>query len=311
MDKFHLLNVYVAVAEEQGFAAASRRLSMSPPAVTRAVASLENHLGVKLLNRTTRYVRTTDIGIRYLEDAKRILNELESADEAITGINKEPQGHLVITAPVLFGKLFVTPLIIDFLNLYPKMNVDAVFLDRVVNLLEEGIDVGIRVGELPDSTLRAKRVGSVRLVLCASANYLEKKGTPEQPTDLKNHCIIASNAGNGSIDWRFSDQRGAVTNQAKKTKKLISIKPRLTVNSNDAAISAAKQGFGITRVLSYQIADELASGELIIVMENYEPNAKPVHIIHREGRNAAIKVRSFVDLLAEKLIADKSLNKII
>ncbi|WP_019528776.1 LysR family transcriptional regulator [Dasania marina] len=299
MDRFHQLKVYVAVAEEQGFAAAARRLVMSPPAVTRAVAELEDQLGVKLLNRTTRYVRATEAGLRYLEDARRILQELATADEAAAGINSEPQGHLVVTAPVLFGCYFVTPGIVDYLNRYPKMDVDAVFLDRVVNLLEEGLDVGVRIGELPDSSMRALRVGSVRLLLCASPSYIAQHGLPKHPSDLLNHTIIASKAGSGAMNWRFP---------IAGKDKLIAVKPRLTVTTNDAAIEATTQGFGITRVLSYQVAKQLVSGELKIIMENYEPAAKPVHIVHREGRNAAVKVRAFVDLLAEKLRSEKALN---
>ena len=309
MDKFHLLTVYVAVAEEQGFAAAARRLNMSPPAVTRAVASLEDQLGVKLLNRTTRYVRATEIGLRYLEDAKRILAELDTADETAAGINAEPQGHLVVTAPVLFGRLFVTAGIVDYLNHYPKMQVDAIFLDRVVNLLEEGIDVGVRIGDLPDSSMRAKRVGSVRQILCASPEYLAKTGLPQHPEDLQQHTIIASKAGSGSIDWRFPLTEESSKNRTKESKqKALNLKPRLTVTTNDAAIQAALQGFGITRVLSYQVAEELASGHLKIVLENYETDAKPVHIVHREGRNAAVKVRAFVDVLAANLMQHKALN---
>jgi len=299
MDRFHLLKVYIAVAEEEGFAAAARRLNMSPPAVTRAVAGLETQLNVKLLNRSTRFVRATEAGLRYLDDARRILAELEAADEAVTGINAEPQGHLAVTAPVMFGSLFVMPGIVDYLQRYPKTQVSAVFLDRVVNLLEEGLDVGIRIGELPDSSMRALRVGSVRLILCASPEYIAKHGIPQSPEELNQHTIIASKAGNNGLDWRFP---------LGKTEKLIKINPRLTVTTNDAAISSAVKGFGITRLLSYQVAPQLASGELQLILENFEPTSRPVHIIHREGRNATTKVRSFIDLLAEQLRNNSALN---
>ncbi|MCU7812568.1 MAG: LysR family transcriptional regulator, partial [Candidatus Thiodiazotropha sp. (ex Notomyrtea botanica)] len=152
MDRFHLMSVFIAVAEEQGFASGARRLDMSPPAVTRAVAHLEERLGVKLLNRTTRYVRVTEAGQRYLEDARRILSEVEAADESAAGINAEPRGHLAVTAPVLFGRMFVMPGIVEYLKRYPSTEVSAVFLDRIVNLLEEGQDVGVRIGQLPDSS---------------------------------------------------------------------------------------------------------------------------------------------------------------
>ena len=176
MDRFHLMNVYVAVAEEQGFASAARRLGMSPPAVTRAIAALERRLGVKLLNRTTRYVRTTEAGHRYAEDARRVLAELDTIDQAISGSNAEPRGHLAITAPVMFGRMFVMPVLVDYLQRFPAVDVSALLLDRDVNLLTEGLDIGVRIGELPDSSMRALTVGSVRQVVCASPEYLRCHG---------------------------------------------------------------------------------------------------------------------------------------
>ena len=295
MDRFHLMNVFVAVAEEQGFASAARRLRLSPPAVTRAVASLEEQLGVKLLNRTTRYVRATEAGQRYLEDSRRILAEVDAADEAAAGINAEPRGHLSVTAPVLFGRLFVMPGIVEYLRSYPGTEVSAVFLDRIVSMLEEGIDVGIRIGELPDSSLRALRVGSVRLVLCASPVYLASHPQLREPKDLLDHSIIASSAGSGVIDWRFDSAS-------------LRIQPRLSVTTNDAAVEAAREGFGITRLLSYQVAPLLADGELKIVLSEFEPPPLPIHIVHREGRYASGRIRAFVDLMAKRLRADKALN---
>ncbi|MGH8607804.1 MAG: LysR family transcriptional regulator, partial [Gammaproteobacteria bacterium] len=192
MNRLHLMSVFVAVAEEESFAGGARRLGMSPPAVTRAIAALENRLGVKLFKRTTRFVRTTDAGRRYLDDARRIIGEIDEADEAAAGINAEPRGHLAITAPVLFGKLFVLPVIVEFLKRYPAVQVSALFLDRVVNLLEEGLDVGVRIGDLPDSSMNAICVGCVRRVMCASPNYLEKHGVPQNPAELSGHNIVAA-----------------------------------------------------------------------------------------------------------------------
>jgi len=295
MDRLHLMTVFVAVAEEQGFAAAARRLGFSAPAVTRAVAALEESLGVKLLNRTTRYVRATEAGLRYLEDARRIIQQVHLADEAATGINSEPRGHLAITAPVMFGRLFVMPGIVDYLQRYPDTQVDAVFLDRVVNLLEEGLDVGIRIGELADSSMRALSVGSVRHIVCASPDYIKRCGLPQTPQDLLQHTLISSSAAHSLTDWRFANQS-------------LRIKPRLTVTSNDGAIEAAREGLGITRLLSYQVAASLAAGELKILLENFEPAPLPVSIVHREGRFASSKVRSFIDLMAARLRADKALN---
>jgi len=299
MDRLHLLTVFVAVAEEESFAGGARRLEMSPPAVTRAIAALEDRLGVKLLNRTTRYVRVTDAGNRYLDDARRIIGEMDEADEAAAGINAEPRGHLAVTAPVLFGRMFVIPGIVDYLQRYPDMEVSAVFLDRVVNLLEEGFDVGVRIGELPDSSMRATRVGQIRRILCASTDYLEKHGIPNNPAELSGHSIIAATGVSPTNDWKFSQGLKLFS---------VRVKPKLTVSSNDAAIEAACQGLGITRLMSYQVAPHLASGQLKIILSDFEPVTLPIHVLHREGRYASAKVRSFVDLIATRLREELSLN---
>jgi DNA-binding transcriptional LysR family regulator len=299
MDRFHQLQVYVAVAEEEGFAAAARRLQLSPPAVTRAIAALEEVLGVKLLDRTTRHVRVTEAGLRYLEDARQILAVLETADETAAGINAEPRGHLTVTAPVMFGRLFVLPGIVDYLERYPTTEVEALFLDRPVNLLEEGMDVGVRIGELPDSSIRALRVGSVRHVLVAAPQYLKRHKAPKVPTELSKHTLIGSTAGGFNNSWRFSDTRG---------KQPLKVSPRFTVTSNDAVVSAAVAGFGIARLLSYQVAAEVEAGNLQLLMSQYEPPQHPVHILHREGRHASARVRTFIDLLAERLRGNRALN---
>lgn len=296
MDRYTELQVFVGVAECEGFAAGARKLGVSPPVATRAVADLEMRLGVKLLTRSTRHVRLTDTGKRYLDDAKRILAEIAEADEAATGINGEPSGYLAVTAPVLFGKLFVLPGVIDFLNRYPKMEVNALFLDRVVNLLEEGLDVGIRIGELADSSMRAIRVGAVKRVVCAAPNYLARAGTPKHPDDLSQHTIITANGLNAGTEWKFAD--GINTR----------VKPRLSFATNDAAIEAAITGFGITRLLSYQIAPHVADGRLETLLSDFEQPKIPIHVIHREGRYASAKIRSFVDLMVDRLRADKALN---
>lgn len=302
MDQLHLMTVFIAVAEEQGFAPAARRLNMSPPAVTRAIAALEDKLSIKLLTRTTRYVRVTEAGARYLEDARRILSAVEQANEAAIGINSEPKGHLTVTAPVLFGQKYVMPGVVEYLNTYPETQVDAVFLDRVVNLLEEGFDVGVRIGQLPDSTMQAKTVGHVQLVLVASPEYLARYGIPQTPEELKQHTLIASSAGNMTHDWQFSEQ---------KKKKTLRIQPRLTVTSNQAAIDAAASGLGIARLISYQVGDELKTGRLKTILSDYQLPAIPVHIIHREGRMASSKVRCFIDLMSQRLRQDPILNSIL
>ncbi|MGW8394342.1 LysR family transcriptional regulator [Pseudoduganella sp. HUAS MS19] len=301
MDRLYLMTVYVAVAEEQGFAAGARRLGMSPPAVTRAVAALEERLGVKLLDRTTRHVRVTEAGQRYLDDARRIIAEVDEADDAVAGINAAPRGHLAVTAPVLFGRLYVMPGIVEYLQRYPAMDVSTVFVDRLTNLLEEGIDVGIRIGELPDSTMRAIPVGQVRRMIIASPSYIAKHGAPATPQELAQHTIVASSGSSVPPDWRFHHGGSSQS---------LRVKPRLGVNNNDSAIEAVRSGFGIARLLSYQAAALLEAGELVEVLQDYATPAVPVHIIHRDSRQGSTRIRSFVDLMAERLRTDPRLHPV-
>lgn len=299
MDRLTEMQIYVAVAECEGFAAAARRLGISPPVVTRAVADLEARLGVRLLNRTTRYVRATDAGQRYLDDARRVIAAADEADEAAIGVNSEPRGHLTVTAPVLFGRIYVMPAIVDYLQRYPAAEVSALFVDRVVNLLEEGVDVALRIGELGDSSFKVLRVGRVRRVLCASPDYLARQGVPENPDALTGHSIIVATSLGANVEWRFMQD---------KTPWVVRIKPRLSVSSNDSAIEAAVRGLGIARLMSYQVAPEIDSGKLKILLSEYETAPVPIHIVHREGRYTSTKIRSFIDLMAEQLRANKSLN---
>lgn len=299
MDRLHLMSVYVAVVEAEGFSGGARKLHMSPPAVTRAVAALEERLGVKLLNRTTRYVRMTEAGHKYYEDAKRIIALADEADDAVLGIHAEPRGQLTITASVLFGRLYVMPGIIEYSRRYPAVEVNALFVDRVVNMLEEGVDVAIRIADLPDSSYRALRVGSVRRVLCASPDYLDRYSIPQTPEDLLQHRIILARGLNPNNEIRFVHD--GLT-------KAVKLQPVLSVSDNDSAASAAIAGLGITRLLSYQIAEALQAGKLKIVLGEFESPPVPVHILHREGRHSSAKIRSFVDLMAERLRAELSLN---
>jgi DNA-binding transcriptional LysR family regulator len=300
MDRYRLMNVFVAVAEMEGFAAAARRLNMSPPAVTRAVSALEDRLGVRLLTRTTRVVRVTEAGARYLEDARRIMADFDEADAAAAGSNATPRGLLAVTAPVLFGKLYVMPVVTEYQTLFTQTTVSALFVDRVVNMVDEGIDVGIRIGVLPDSSLRAIRVGRVRRVVVGAPAYLEQFGAPETPEDLRHHRLIAASGVSPVTEWRFGDGERQMA---------VKVQPRIQVNTNESALEAARQGFGLTRLLSYQVAPQLASGELKTVLENCEGAALPIHVIHREGRHGATKVRNFVDLIVERLRADKTLSR--
>jgi DNA-binding transcriptional LysR family regulator len=299
MDRFYWMNVFVAVAETESFAKAGRRLGLSPPAVTRAISALEEKLGVRLLTRTTRVVRLTEAGARYLDDSRRIMAELDEADESAAGISATPRGQLHVTTSALFGKMFVTPIILEYLDRYPAVNVNAVFLDRVVNLVEEGIDIAIRIGELPDSALRASRVGTVRKVVVAAPSYLQQHGIPLHPNDLKSHRIVAAMGVTPSPEWRFYTNGKPLS---------VRVAPRITVNTNDGAIEAVRGGWGLTELLSYQVAPHLKSGELKTVLNEFEPSALPVHVVHLDGRRPTAKVRAFVDLVVERLRADSALN---
>lgn len=299
MDLMQAMAVFVAVAEEEGFAPAARRLAMSPPVVTRAIAALEQRIGAKLLHRTTRNVRLTEAGTRYLEDCRRILSEIDEAEEAAAGSHREPQGQLSITASVLFGRLYVAPILLNFLSFYPRVSARTLFVDRIVNLMEEGVDVAVRIAHLPDSGMTARKVGSVRRLVCASPDYLTEYGIPQEPTDLVSHRIIAFHGITPSPEWSF--QNG--NSEAK-----VRLSPRLEVNTAEMAITAAVQGHGLTRVLSYMVAPELVSGRLKIVLAEYEPAPIPIQLVHREGRQASARVRAFVDFAAKLLRSDGSIN---
>ncbi len=299
MDRFHSIQVFVKVAECGGFAAAARALAMSPPAVTRAVAMLEERLGTRLFVRTTRSVRLTESGDRFLQDGRRILLELEEAEDAAVGSHAAPRGELRITAPVLFGRMFVTPILGDFLNRYPLASAQTLFVDRVVNLMDEGLDVAIRIGDLPDSSLTAVQAGSVRRVMFAAPEYIRKHGLPQRPEDLSDHRLIQSLAMGASPEWPF---------QKNGTPFSVRVEPRLRMNTNDAVIELAVRGWGLSRLLSYQVAPYLADGRLQTVLRAFEMPAMPIHVLHQEGRMVSAKVRSFVDHMVERLRADPALN---
>lgn len=299
MDRFHLIDVFIAVVDTNGFAGAARKLNISPPAVTRAINELERQLGVRLLMRTTRTVRVTDAGARYAQDCRRILAELAEADESVAGMHSAPRGRLTLTAPMLFGAKYVTPIVTEYLQRYPEVSASLLFLDRIVNMLDEGVDVAVRIGELPDSSMQAVRVGQVRRVICASPAYLERHGIPQTPDDLRAHSIVSANAVTPSPEWRLMD---------KGVPCIVKLQPRMATTTNDSAMAAVAGGFGLTRLLSYQVADLLREGQLKTVLSEFEPAALPVHVVHREGRNASQRVRAFLDLAIERLRTDTGLN---
>ncbi|WP_342618564.1 LysR family transcriptional regulator [Rhodoferax sp. GW822-FHT02A01] len=292
MDRFHLINVFVAVVDTNGFAGAARKLGMSPPAVTRAVNELESHLGLRLLTRNTRTVRVTDAGERYVQDCRRILADMLEADESVSGMHASVRGRLTVTAPALFGGKYVAPIVTEYLQRYPEVSASCLFLDRVVNLLDEGVDVAIRIGELADSSLQAIRVGKVRRVICASPEYLARAGTPRTPQDLQSHTVVSASSVTPNPEWKLLRQGEAVT---------VRLHARMITSTNDSAVTAALGGFGLTRLLSYQVAEHLQSGLLQAVLSDCEPAPLPIHVVHREGRQAPQRVRAFLDLAIDRL----------
>ncbi|QHF45751.1 LysR family transcriptional regulator [Pseudomonas sp. S35] len=301
MDRFHEMQVFLAVAEEEGFAAAARRLNTSPPSVTRAIAAMEQRIGTQLLARTTRSLHLTEAGQRYLEDCRRILAELDEAEEAAAGSYSIPCGHLTVTAPVLFGELYVAPALGDYLDLFPQVNINALLVDRVVNMVDEGIDVAVRIGHLHEAGQQAITVGQVRRVVCASPGYLDQHGRPEHPGQLREARMVALSSASQSVnEWAFVQGDQPLT---------VPIEPRLVVSANNAAINLARLGWGMTRVLSYQVAAAVAAGELEVVLEAFEPAPLPIQVVFQNSGRVPAKVSTFVDFLSQRLGQDAALQR--
>lgn len=289
------MSVFVAVTEAGSLSAAARRLGEPLTNVSRLVAQLEAHLGSTLLDRSTRRMALTAAGSEYLETCKRVLESIESAESRIAGQSAELSGDLGITAPVQFGRLHVLPVVGEFLTRYPRINARMLLVDRVVDLLEEEIDVAVRIGDLPDSTLFATRVGTLRLVTCASPAYLERHGTPEAPAALARHgCVTFLGLPTGTR-WIFASSRHG--------RRSVRVHARLSVNSADAAVAAAIAGLGVTRVLSYQAEAALADGRLLPILGEFDDGVIPVHLVYRPTRSENPRVRDFVRFAADKLRA--------
>ncbi len=290
MDRIDAMQAFVAVADLEGFAPAARRLKLSPSGVTRLIAALEERLGARLLQRTTRKVALTDTGRHYLERARRILADVEEAERAAGGERTRPSGRLVVSAPLGFGRLHVSPLMSAYLKRYPEVSGELRLEDRMVNLVEDGIDLAVRLGHLADSTLVARHVGEMRRIVVASPAYLRGRGEPKTPEAIASHDTIQFGATAGVADWRFLDGGKEVR---------VTYEPRFSSNSSDAAIQYAAEGGGLTRVMAYQAAEALKAGKLKVVLEKYELPAVPIHIVYPTSRLLSAKVRSFVDLATE------------
>ena len=294
MDRFESMAILVTVADAGSLSAASRRLGTPLATVSRKISQLEAHLGTKLLNRSSRRLALTDTGRAYVDACRRILEEVGEAERAASGEYRAPKGELIIAAPIVFGRLHVLPVVVEFLDAYPQIDVRIALSDRVVNLLEEHVDVAVRIGELPDSSLVATPVGAIRRVVCASRAYFAERGMPESPAELGTHDCITFEALMSSKEWIFGVGKSEVS---------VPIHSRLVVNTAEAAIDAASAGIGITRVLSYQVAESVRTGKLIVALQAFEPKAWPVNLVFTDRRLLPLKVRAFLDFSTPRLKA--------
>ena len=299
MDKFQEMRIFQAVGEANGFAAAARSLRLSGATVTRAIASLEERLGARLLYRTTRSVHLTEIGECFLVDCQRILKDIVDSEQSASSMQGEPKGKLVISATVMFGHLYVAPIISEFLEKHARMQIRTLFVDRHVNLVNDGVDIAFHVGEMPDSGLRAVQVGSVRNVLCASPGYLKEHGTPKSPADLASHRLINFSGYASRSDWAFPGRAGGA-----QAATAIKIEPLLNSNTAEVAIGAALAGRGITRLYTCQIDAHVRQGTLKIVLTDHEPVRLPVYVLHHGGRKVSAKVQAFFDYSIQMLRAN-------
>jgi DNA-binding transcriptional LysR family regulator len=290
MDRIDAMHAFVAVADLQGFAPAARKLGLSPSGVTRLIAALEDRLGARLLQRTTRKVALTDVGARYLERARRILADVEEAESSAEGERTKPGGRLVVSAPIGFGRLHVSPVMSAYLKRYPEVSAELRLSDRMINLVEEGVDLAVRIAHLPDSTLVARHVGEMRRIVVASPDYLKRRGEPKSPGAVASHDTIQFGAMTAAPDWRFVEDGREIR---------VTTRPRFSTNSADAAIQYAEAGGGLTRVLAYQAAESLKARRLRIVLAAFEQPAMPIHIVYPTTRLLSAKVRTFIDLVTE------------
>jgi DNA-binding transcriptional LysR family regulator len=290
MDRFDAMQAFVAVADLRGFAPAARKLGLAPSGVTRLIAALEDRLGARLLQRTTRSVTLTDAGTRYLERVRRVLADIEEAEGSVEGERIRPSGRLVVSAPIGFGRLHVSPVMSAYLKRYPEVSGELRLSDRVVNLVEDGVDLAVRIGHLPDSSLVARQVGEMRRIVVASKIYLKARGEPKTPQSIASHETIQFGAMAAAPDWRFVEGGREIR---------ITCTPRFVTNSADAAIQYAEQGGGLTRVLAYQAAEAIKAKRLQIVLAPFEQPALPIHIVYPTSRLLSAKVRAFIDLVVE------------
>lgn len=290
MDRLDEIRAFAAVAEARSFTQGARKLGVSGAQVSKLVARLENRLGARLLNRTTRDVSLTDTGAAYLERARDLLERFDALETSVRDQNG-PSGNLKVSAPVSFGKGQLTPALLDFAAGCSAVSLEVSFSDRVVNLVEEGFDVAVRIGHLPDSSLVARKLAAVRLVTCASPDYLARFGTPAALEDMAGHEAILDTNAREPATWRFGPH-GDV--------REVRVHGRLKFNGAEACVAAAVAGFGVARSPAFAAADELRAGRLVPILCNFEPELTHVYAVYPHARHLAAKVRAFVDFLAER-----------
>jgi DNA-binding transcriptional LysR family regulator len=292
MDRLESMSILLTVVEAGSLSAAARRLRTPLATVSRKVSELEAHLKTRLLHRSSRKLALTEAGRAYVEACRRILEDVGEAERAAAGEYGAPKGELIITAPIVFGRLHVLPIVTDFLKAFPDIDVRLVLADRVLDLVEDHIDLAVRIGALPDSSLVATRVGSIRQVVCGSPSYFAKRGTPQTPLELRSHDCISFEGLMAANTWTFSSG---------KSETAVAIRSRLTVNTAEAAVDAAMAGVGITRVLSYQCANPIAYAALAVVLQSFEPAPWPVSLVYAGQRFLPLKLRAFLDFAAPRL----------
>jgi DNA-binding transcriptional LysR family regulator len=296
MDRLEAMSLLVAVAEAGSLSAAGRKLGVPLPTVSRKISDLEAHLNTRLLTRSTRKLALTDSGAAYVAAARRILDEVNEAERAASGEQAAPRGDLVITAPVVFGRLHVLPVIAEFLSQWPEINVRLVLADRNLHLIDDHIDIAVRIGALVDSALVATQVGTVRSVVCGSPAYFAAHGAPKRPEDLSALTAVTFDSLSSSQHWIFRGPKS-------KRELRAPVRSRLSVNTAEAAIDGAAAGLGVTRVLSYQLAKAVLDGRIQIVLAEYEPAPLPVSLIHSGHELTPLKVRMLLDFAAPRLRA--------
>ncbi len=294
MDRLDSMVIVLEVAQAGSLSAAARNLRMPLATVSRKVSELESHLGAQIFTRTSRRLTLTDSGEAYVAACRRIVDDITEAERTMAGEFRTPKGELVVTAPVVFGQMHVLPVAAAFLKAHPDVDLRLVLTDQALNLGEEHVDVALRIGPLPDSQMRARPIGTIRRVTCASPAYLAARGRPRTPADLIDHDGITIDSLASAAGWPFRDG---------KRDLMAPIRSRVRVNTPPAAIDAAIAGLGLTRVLSYQVAEACRRGDLQIVLEPFEPEPWPVHLVHMAQGPVALKVRAFLDWAAPELKA--------